>query len=155
MIFTKKTLLAAAVLTVIASKASAAPVTYTVTSSDVSLDLYFGSVYIGIGANPGDGSSDATASAFGAYQGNALPDGGYGFNISGTVTYDDADGSVIDYNLKFNGGIAIDVGGEQGYLGFLNASGDYVNGEGLTVNSGLFDGSFGVYTSDIADHASC
>ncbi|ARN73082.1 hypothetical protein [Oceanicoccus sagamiensis] len=149
--FTNKKLLAAAVLTAIATQANAAPVTYTVTSSTVTADLFFGTGYVGAGSTPGEGSTDPLASGMASYQGNALPDGGYAFNISGTVTYDDADGSVISNNLKFNGGVTVDVGGELAYAGFLNAGGDYVNGSGLTLNTGLFDATFGAYPEDMVD----
>ena len=144
---TNKKLLAAAVLTAVGTQANAAPVIYSVTSSDVTMDWYFAGAYIGIevpNTGPGTSSSDAVTAPNATYQGNELPStGAFGFNISGTVTYDDTDGSVLDYNLLFNGGVVYDLGGgDSGYLGFLDATGDYINGDGLTLNQGRFDGTF-------------
>ena len=152
---TNKKLLATAVLTASGTQDRAAPVTYTVTDSSASLEMVFGGAYIGLNGTAGTSSDDAGTAPYGAYQANQLPSSGaYGFNISGTVTYDDTDGSVLDYNLLFNGGMNINAGGLVGYMGFLEATGDYVNGQGLTINQGHFDATFGYYPSGMIDLSS-
>ena len=146
--FTNKKLLAAAVLAAVTAQANAATVTYAVTASNVTMDVQFGGNWLGTGATPGTSSSDAAVAPYNA----PAPYNTRGFNISGTVEFDDATGEVLNQSLVFDGGLAIDTGLGGWYIGFQNASGSYVANEGLTLNSGYFDATAGgANPGDLAD----
>ena len=140
--FTNKKLLAAAVLTAITAQANAATVTYEVTSSDISMDVYFGGGWIGASSyteGPGTSSQDDDVAPYD----DEAPFTTSGFNISGTVDFDDQTGNVVSQDLVFDGGLVVNTSGPDYYIGFMNVTGDYVVNQGLTLNSGAFDGGTG------------
>ena len=143
--FTNKKLLAAAVLTAITAQANAATVTYTVTSSDLAMDVNFGGNWIGASSyTEGAGTSSQDDDV--AFANVGLTDPSFsasGINISGTVDYDDVTGNVVSQNLVFDGGLIVDTSGTDYYIGFMDVTGDYVVNQGFTLNSGAFDGGTG------------
>jgi hypothetical protein len=156
--FTNKKLLAVAVLAAITAQANAATVTYAVSSSDVTIDVQFGGNFIGAdavaGGSPGTSSSDADVDPSLGFPFDApAPYETRGFSISGTVDYDDVTGQVVSQNLIFDGGLAINTGtGGDWYVGFQNAGGSYAVDQGLTINSGFFDATYGGSNpGDLAD----